>query len=179
MMLSAILFKLRGIFVTKTKLTKTDMINTLNLELHPTEGGYFKVIYLSDQYINMGQKQRKILSCINYMLSDDSPCGFMHRNRSDIIHFFHGGNPIKYQVITADGQLIEHVMGPDILNGQVLHLLVKGGDWKISQLLEGDYGLISESVSPGFEYEDNELMTHDMAKAQFADIYPQIKSGIK
>ena len=41
--------------------------------------------------------------------------------------------------------------------GQRLQLTGPGGVWKASHLPAGDYGLISEAVSPGFEYEDMQL----------------------
>ena len=49
------------------------------------------------------------------------------------------------------------MLGPDLAAGQQLQLAVPGGVWKASHLPRGDYGLISEAVAPGFEYEDMQL----------------------
>jgi predicted cupin superfamily sugar epimerase len=43
--------------------------------------------------------------------------------------------------------------------GEQLQLLVKGGCWKTAILETGEFGLISEAVSPGFEYADMALIT--------------------
>ena len=50
-------------------------------------------------------------------------------------------------------------MGDDILAGQHLQMHVPGGIWKASRLLEGEhgFGLISEAVSPGFDFADMEM----------------------
>ena len=50
-------------------------------------------------------------------------------------------------------------MGPDPTRDQRLQLTVRGGVWKASRLTQGSagYGLISEAVSPGFDYADMTL----------------------
>ena len=138
-------------------MTKEEIIESLGLELHPTEGGYFRRTYESGLNINGVDSNRKLLTSIYYMLTSDSPIGYLHRNKSDIIHYYHIGSPIKYLVITIDGKVSEKILGPNITNGEVPQLVVSGGKWKASQLCSGCFSLISEAVSPGFEYADNEI----------------------
>ena len=97
------------------------------------------------------------MTSIFYLLTADSPVGQWHLNRSDIVHYFHLGSPLHYYLIHPDGRLETAVLGPDLAAGQRLQLTVPGGVWKASHLPAGDYGLISEAVSPGFEYEDMQL----------------------
>jgi len=61
------------------------------------------------------------------------------------------------------------VMGSDVLAGQQLQLHVPGGIWKASRLLEGSngFGLISEAVSPGFDFADMEIGNRAKLMAQF------------
>lgn len=138
-------------------MTKDDYISWLNLDLHPLEGGYFKRTYESDSSIGNGNMKRSLLTSIYYMLTEDNPIGYLHRNKSDILHFYHAGSPIKYFIISPSGELDEKILGPDVSQGQVPQLLVRSGDWKASELCGGEFGLLSEAVSPGFEYADNEL----------------------
>ena len=133
------------------------IIEKLHLEPHPSEGGYFRRTYESDLNIREDDSSRKLLTSIYYMLTSDSPIGYLHRNKSDIIHYHHLGAAIKYIIITPDGKMEEKILGSDIANGELPQLIVKGGDWKASQLCSGEYGLISEAVSPGFDYQDNEM----------------------
>jgi predicted cupin superfamily sugar epimerase len=61
-------------------------------------------------------------------------------------------------------------MGPDLRQGQLLQLTVPGGVWKASEIPgDGDhgFGLISEAVSPGFEYADMTLGQQDQMLARF------------
>lgn len=138
------------------------LITELQLEAH-VEGGYFKRTYQSDQRPKIATEhgERYLLTSIYYLLTEDSPTGQWHMNRSDIIHFWHLGAPVHYFMIHPDGRLETAVLGPDIAAGQQPQLLVSGGVWKASNLPSGDYGLISEAVAPGFDYADMSLGKED------------------
>jgi predicted cupin superfamily sugar epimerase len=135
-----------------------ELVRTLQLEPH-LEGGYFKRTFESSNRpkIDEGNGPRFTMTSIYYLLTDQSRVGHWHQNKSDILHFFHLGDPITYYLIHPDGTLATVTMGPNPSRGQVLQLAVKGGVWKASHLESGDYGLISEAVSPGFEYVDMRL----------------------
>lgn len=57
------------------------------------------------------------MSSIYYMLTKEEPIGHMHKNKSDILHFYHCGSPVKYFVITADGKLEETILGHNFKEG--------------------------------------------------------------
>ncbi|TXS90148.1 cupin domain-containing protein [Parahaliea aestuarii] len=137
---------------------KDTVIRELQLEGH-VEGGYFRRTYQADDQprVKTPAGERYSLSSIHYLLTADSAIGHWHLNRSDIVHYWHLGAPVHYYMIHPDGRLETAVLGPDLAAGQRLQLTVKGGVWKASHLPAGDYGLISEAVSPGFEYEDMTL----------------------
>jgi predicted cupin superfamily sugar epimerase len=44
---------------------------------------------------------------------------------------------------------------------------VEGGTWKASHLSDGNYGLVSEAVSPGFDYRDMTLGRLDALLERF------------
>ena len=147
-----------------------ELVKQLGLEAH-VEGGYFRRTFQADHRdrIDTGHGPRYTMTSIYYLLTRQSPIGHWHRNRSDILHFFHLGAPITYYLIHADGSLETVVLGPDPSRGHQLQFAVPGGVWKASQLGEGEYGLLSEAVSPGFEYEDMTLGSRNELLAQ----YPQ------
>jgi len=159
-------------------MNKLAIIKTLALEPHPSEGGYFKRTYTSDIDLTCPAGTRKSLSSIYYLLSDDSPIGHLHKNQSDIIHYFHSGSAINYLIIHPDGQLERQTLGNDVSRGQTPQLTVKGGCWKASELQAGEYGLLSEAVSPGFEYTDMELAKTVTIQQQFPDLYEAVKKYI-
>ena len=155
------------------------IVKTLRLEPH-IEGGYFKRTYLSDQSLipKHPRKQSKAMSSIFYLLSENSPVGQFHLNKSDIVHYFHIGDPITYYLIYPDGALEMITLGSDLAEGQSLQLAVPGGVWKASKLdPEGarGFGLISEAVSPAFDYEDMILGAQEDLIMQF----PQHSSVIR
>ncbi len=146
------------------------VISTLGLESH-VEGGYFKRTFQADDrpLVETSQGERFTMTSIYYLLTSQAPTGHWHRNRSDIIHFWHLGAPVNYYMLHPDGRLETAVLGPDLAAGQQLQLVVRGGVWKASHLPQGDYGLISEAVSPGFEYADMTLGE----RSELLEAFPQ------
>jgi len=153
-----------------------DLIEALDLDGH-VEGGYFRRTFEADHRdkVETASGPRFTMTSIYYLLTADSPIGHWHRNRSDIVHFFHLGGPIEYHVIHPDGRLERVVLGPDPRQGHRLQFTVRGGAWKMSRLPEGvDYGLISEAVSPGFDYEDMTLGS----ESALLEAYPEHRDVI-
>lgn len=146
--------------MNRDKTDVRDVIARLDLQPH-VEGGYFRRTFQADQraMLQTAGGPRYLMTSIYYLLTEGSPVGQFHFNQSDILHFYHLGDPIEYSMIHADGSLETLVMGNDILAGQHLQMHVPGGIWKASRLLNGEhgFGLISEAVSPGFDFVDMEM----------------------
>ena len=68
-------------------------------------GGYFRRTFISDYSASEEETSpgRKTMSSIYYLLNSESPVGHFHRNKSDIVHFFHMGDAIVYFLIHPDG----------------------------------------------------------------------------
>lgn len=160
-------------------MTKDEIITHLGLELHPTEGGYFRRTYESTLNVVSENGTRKLLTSIYYMLTDDSYVGFLHKNKSDIIHYYHMGVSTTYTIVSPEGELSEVVLGSNLNAGEQLQLLVPGEYWKSSRLNKGEYSVISEAVVPGFEYSDNEVATVEMIKRLFPDLLSRLGVCIK
>lgn len=134
---------------------KEQIIQKLQLEPH-REGGYFRETYKSSlQYGN-----RHLMTTIYYMVTDDGPLSQWHSNKSDHVHFHHQGGRLKYLFIDqATGLLQESILSSNILEGEYSQVVVPGNSWKTCLLMDQEYALISEAVSPGFSYEDSKLIT--------------------
>ncbi|MGL6244150.1 cupin domain-containing protein [Pseudomonas sp.] len=158
-------------FATQVPSAET-VITALGLESH-MEGGFYRRTFQSDHHsmVETGSGPRYLMTSIYYMLTKDSPTGHFHLNQSDIVHYYHLGDAIQYSLIFPDGTLKTVVMGSDIIAGQCLQLHVPGGVWKASRLTDGlaGYGLISEAVSPGFDYADMELGNRHRLSDQFPE----------
>ncbi|MNI15925.1 hypothetical protein D3C73_692410 [compost metagenome] len=150
----------------------THIIATLDLEPH-VEGGYYRRTFQADQQplVETTGGSRYTMTSIYYLLTAASPIGRFHLNRSDIMHYYQLGDAIEYSLIYPDGTLKTVVMGSDISAGQCLQLHVPGGIWKASRLLEGEaeFGLISEAVTPGFDFADMQMGV----RKKLAEAFPQ------
>lgn len=149
-------------------MTKTKLIAALGLIPHD-EGGYFRRTFASDHSATSADGgPRPAMTSIYYLLTDDSPVGHWHRNRSDIMHYFHCGGPLHYWLINPAGELSHHILGCDIGAGEQLQLLVPGGYWKATELTAGpEYGLLSEAVCPGFCPQHMEMASADQLAADY------------
>ncbi|MBL3590539.1 MAG: cupin domain-containing protein [gamma proteobacterium endosymbiont of Lamellibrachia anaximandri] len=159
---------------------KNQIITHLSLEPH-IEGGFFHRTYQSEHLTiptDIG-KPRPLLTSIYYLLSNDSPIGYLHKNRSDIIHYFHSGSSLTYHIIHPEGRVERVIMGKDLAAGQKLQLIVKGGCWKATELTTGEYGLVSEAVCPGFDYADMTIATREEIQRLFPNIPDALNRLIK
>ena len=151
-------------------MASAEIIKSLDLTGH-IEGGYFRRTFQSDHrpLIPTDCGKRFNFTSIYYLLTEQSPVGHFNLNKSDVVHYFHMGDSITYYLIHPDGRLEVTVMGTNLLAGEKLQLTVHGGIWKACKLTGGPhgYGLISEGVSPGFEYEDMTLGERETLLKEF------------
>ncbi|KAL5604911.1 hypothetical protein BROUX41_001759 [Berkeleyomyces rouxiae] len=110
---------------------------------------------------------RNASTSIFYLLTPSSASGRFHANRARTIHTLHSGRG-RYVLIPPDGRVEQFVVGKSVAGGEKLQWFVEGGAWKASYLLPDDEEdtdsnglLISETVVPGFEYQDYEFMSHE------------------
>ncbi|MGD2181435.1 cupin domain-containing protein [Lusitaniella coriacea] len=156
-------------------MNKQDLIQQLSLVEH-IEGGYFAEIYRSTENVATEREgnDRAILTSIYYLLTDDRPIDRLHRNQSDIIHYFHLGSPVTYLILHPNGKLERVKLGANLLKGEVPQLLVSGGCWKAAVLEAGEFGLLGEAVAPGFDYRDMEIAKEDYFRANFPDLWDEL-----
>ena len=167
---SSVASRFRAHLITSDRLTAEAVAEQLQLDVH-VEVGLFRRTYASDyRLLTPGGDERLSMTSIFYFLAAQSPIGHFHLNRSNIVHYFHMGDPITYYLLHPDGELKTVVMGNDSCASHVLQLTVPGGAWEASQIpADGEYGfgLISEAVLPGFEYADMTLGYRSQMLAQF------------
>ncbi len=161
-------------------MNKQDWIQKLGLIEH-IEGGYFAESHRSTDEISTPRegKNRAMMTSIYYLLTDDRPLDHLHQNQSDIMHYFHAGDPITYTLVDLAGNLQRVTLGLDVARGEVPQLLVPGGYWKAAELTAGEYGLLGEAVAPGFDYRDMRVATAAEIRAQFPELWPELAPYIK
>jgi predicted cupin superfamily sugar epimerase len=162
----------------QSEYTVEQLIKYLKLEGH-VEGGFYRRTYEASNTAKITTQagERYSMTSIFYLLSAESPIGHFHYNKSDIVHYFQMGDPITYYLINPQGELKTVVMGTNLAAGEQLQLTVPGGTWKASKIISGGtkgYSLISEAVSPGFDFADMTLGYHSLLINKF----PQHKALI-
>ena len=155
------------------------------------EGGYFRETYRSPETIQVEEREgekRSLFTTIYYLIVPElGGKNYLNRNKSDITHYFQDGWPAKYIYITPEGDIKEYILGRDILKGHVLQLRVPGNCLKAAKILIDDAGqyakfpceepftLISEEMSPGFDYSDRHVPTASEVKAKYPDLWPKLE----
>jgi uncharacterized protein len=166
--------------LSKSTMNKHDLIKQLSLTEH-TEGGYFVESYRSATILPTSRlgSDRSLLTSIYYLLTDDRPIDHLHRNQSDILHYFQAGSAITYLLVNPAGELQKVKLGLNFARGEVGQLLVPGGYWKAAVLEVGEYGLLGESVAPGFDYRDMTMAQADTFQASFPHLWSELSLYIK
>lgn len=155
------------------------IIKTLDLEPHP-EGGYFKETYRSageikeDRLNPIYKGKRNYSTCIYFLLTSNNFSAF-HRIKQDEIWHFYDGSPIRLHIISEMGVHSEYIIGRNFSTGETPQLIVSGGSWFAAEVInKNDFSLVGCTVSPGFSFEDFELISRKELILKF----PEHKSVI-
>jgi predicted cupin superfamily sugar epimerase len=133
-----------------------ELIQLLDLQPHP-EGGHYTQTYKSELIVQTERGARAASTSIYFLLSEGSK-SHLHRLQSDEGWHFHEGAPVRIVEITTKGMYKETIIGSNFKAGQLLQYYVPAGSWFGSESL-GEYSLVGCTVSPGFEFEDFELLS--------------------
>lgn len=127
------------------------LVETLGLQPHP-EGGWYGETF-RDRPADGG---RGALTQIFYLLgADDISAWHRVTDATEVWHHYAGG-PLVLSVSVDGRETVEHVMGPDVLAGQLPHVVVPPGAWQSARPL-GDWALCGCTVAPAFEFAGFEM----------------------
>jgi uncharacterized protein len=134
-------------------------VDRLGLRAHP-EGGWFTETWRAGTALDTARGRRATATGILYLL-DAGERSAWHRVASDELWLHHTGGPLVLRSGgTGDrpGEAVEVLLGGDVLAGERPQALVPAGCWQSAQPATGAAVLVSCVVSPGFDYEDFELL---------------------
>lgn len=135
-------------------MTADEVIQILNLQPHPVEGGYFREIYRGERIIASYGGTRSLATTIYYLLKPGH-VSELHILPGDEIFHFYLGSPVRMLQLWPDGTGKELVLGNDLLAGQVPQLVVPAGVWQGTRLVGDDgFALLGATMAPGFDYAD-------------------------
>jgi predicted cupin superfamily sugar epimerase len=133
-----------------------EIIAALKLEPHPVEGGFFRETYRSTESISRPLGTRSLGTAIYYLLTPQTVSA-LHRLPGDEVFHFYLGDPVRMLQLGPGGISGTVTLGSDLLAGQQLQLVVPGGTWQGSHLIDGGrFALLGATMAPGFDYADYE-----------------------
>ncbi|TVP98016.1 MAG: cupin domain-containing protein [Planctomycetaceae bacterium] len=140
----------------------SELIETLGLQPHP-EGGFYRELYRSDSMVDPGDGRppRSAMTLIHFLLAD-SMFSRWHRVASDEAWQLVDGAGIELFVADAEFERVScWPLGSASSEAGVR--VVKAGDWQAARCV-GEYGLVTCTVSPGFDFADFEMIS-DVSEA--------------
>ena len=143
-------------------LTPQQLIEILNLEPLPVEGGLFFQTYLSPETIGREALparytvDKPFATAIFYMLTAAADSfSALHKLPTDEIYHFYLGDPVELLQLHPDGRSERIILGQDLLAGQKVQHVVPRGVWQGSHLLPGgQFALLGTTMAPGYTEED-------------------------
>jgi predicted cupin superfamily sugar epimerase len=145
-------------------MTADEIIQLLNLEKHPNEGGYFRETYrcraaidtsdLPPGYTAANARDRSLGTAIYYLITPDS-FSALHRLPGDEIFHHYLGDAVEMLMLYEDGHGEVVRIGKDLAAGESPQVVVPGGTWQGSRLVPGGaFALLGCTMAPGFDYAD-------------------------
>jgi predicted cupin superfamily sugar epimerase len=148
-------------------MTWRDIVEALRLEPHPTEGGYFRETYRSQEALEPASGGVRSVGTAIYYLLTAGTFSALHRLPGDEIFHHYLGDPVEMLLLHPDGSSAVVSLSSDLRLGRPQRV-VPGGTWQGSRLVPGgDYALLGTTMAPGFDYGDYESGT-----AALLDAYP-------
>src|SRR5260370_19404398 len=136
-------------------MTPKDLIDLLQLQPHPKEGGFFRETYRADDLLSSNAlpsrygSPRAFGTAIYYLLTPGT-CSALHRLASDEIFHFYLGGPVRMLQLFPDGSGTTVLLGPDLGAGHSPQVIVPRGVWQGSILEPGaPFALLGCTGSPG------------------------------
>lgn len=133
--------------------TADQLIERLALQPHP-EGGYYRQTWIAES----AESSRPSGTCIYFLLKAGQSSHWHRVDAAEIWHYYAGAPLILSLSESDEGPAKDHILGPDVLNGEQPQLIVPPHHWQAAKTT-GDYTLVGCTVSPAFQFEGFTLAT--------------------
>ncbi len=164
-----------------------DVIDLLQLEPLPLEGGFFRQTYkasetLAPEALPARYRQEMVLGTAIYAVLTFHDFSAMHRLDTDEIFHFYYGDPLEMLLLHPDGSGEVFLLGNDLLAGQQPQKVVSRNIWQGTRLAAGGahgFALIGTTMAPGFEWAGFELGEREMLVNQYPAFAEMIAARVR
>ena len=154
-----------------------DVIEKLQLEPLPLEGGYFRRSYETEQELDLGKGFKQPLGTAIYFLLTPNNFSALHWLEEDELYHFYLGDPVELFELTPNKPIKRTILGPAIDQGHQVQYPVLRKQWHGSRLIiGGQWALLGTTMAPGFSWEDFKLGERDALIQAFPDCKSTITS---
>jgi predicted cupin superfamily sugar epimerase len=130
------------------RMTRDDVIRTLNLKPHPEGGWYAETHRIPDPH---DHGHRSPGTAIYYLLGEGERSHWHKVDATEIWHYYAGG-PLELSLaVTETSKAKTRILGPELAAGQRPQLVVPPHCWQAARTL-GAWTLVGCTVSPGFDF---------------------------
>ena len=149
-------------------MTVEEIIEILELEPLPVEGGMFRSTYHSEEKVD----GKDMSNSIYYLLKGDA-FSHLHKLPHDEMYHFYMGDPLELLELSLDGKATRHVLGTNLAAGERPQIVMHKNCYQGSRRLPGGtygYTLVGTTSSPGYTDEGYEHLNHvEWALATFPE----------
>lgn len=128
-----------------TRKSAQDIIRHLDLSPHP-EGGHYRQTWIADE------AGRPSGTSIYFLLGAGERSHWHKVDATEIWHHYAGAPLILSLSEHGTGPAVDHVLGPDLFDGQSPQIIVPPHHWQAAQST-GAWSLVGCTVSPAFSFD--------------------------
>jgi len=138
--------------------TAKDWIEKLDMVPHP-EGGFYRRPFVSkEKFIrhdipDVSTSERKLWTS-EYMLFEPNMIMTFHSLRSESVWYFHCGDPIKFYLISPEGDYEVKTLGIDLSADNTPQIQIPKNYAIAIEASKESFTLIGTMISPGFDIDD-------------------------
>ena len=156
-----------------TRPTPAQLIERFALEPLPLEGGLFRQTWAGPVV-----EGRPVGTAIIVLLvGDGGHFSALHRLPIDEVWFFQLGDPIELLLLRPGGTASVERLGPDVIGGDQLQVVVPAGTWMGARVAPGgEWSLFATTMAPGFIPADYEAGDADALAASWPEQAGRIRA---
>jgi len=139
----------------------------LELDPHP-EGGWFRETYRCRKEVETSRGIKNAGTGIYFLLAGGELSQW-HRVASDEMWHFYEGDTLILEMIHPGGSTSQKRLGTSLALDEEPQVLVPGGSWQRAWS-SGGYTLVGCTVTPGFDFNDFEMMEPERLTEEYPDL---------